>query len=691
MNQSTKAPSSPSCPQCGSTLPTEALGGLCPRCLLFQAALDTSDGEDSASRPLPPDIEAVQEAFPQLEVIELIGQGGMGAVYKARQKSLDRFVAIKLLTRKSVGGQEFESRFTREAKALAELNHPNIVTIHDFGQAGGFYFLLMEYVDGVNLRQAMNAGRMSPAQALSIVPPVCEALTFAHSRGIVHRDIKPENLLLDKAGHVKIADFGIARIVRLPADHTAPDVGKSTQLQDSSSPLTGNVVLGTPNYMAPEQTQNPEAVDQRADVYSLGVVLYEMLTGELPRGSIEMPSRKVQVDVRLDEIVLRALDRNPELRWPTTAAFKAQLDRLSDVAVRHTAIAHRAPETSTRWGITYVATSAVLFIMFAVFITILLASAPGGRFLATGLLLCIPASMLAAFFTLAWNDSLADQAQTSGGARQHRPLLWIAWAGGILLIPVSGLAVFLLDAVIEDANWKPAMDEMIFACTVWFGSIALPVSASWLYRTASQVRMEPASSTSTSTRKPTLVFMGTILLLLAISLPILGFGLHLSKQSRQLREQSAAMTRVLAQLEVERASEAIMKERSSVSNDELKVQQARIEALTKELNIHRAKPAFGSLATATAFSVAGILMGVCGAVILIFYWVESRTWKLVIAISVGFCLTASGAIVLAMLIYNQLEVVVDVETEGSLSIVVNGDRLDVMKPSSKQLPTTVNP
>jgi tRNA A-37 threonylcarbamoyl transferase component Bud32 len=628
--------------------------------------MDTSDGEDSASQPLPPDIEAVQEAFPQLEVIELIGQGGMGAVYKARQKSLDRFVAIKLLTRKSVGGQDFESRFTREAKALAELNHPNIVTIHDFGQAGGFYFLLMEFVDGVNLRQAMDAGRMSPAQALSIVPPVCEALTFAHSRGIVHRDIKPENLLLDKGGHVKIADFGIARIVRLPADHTASDVGKSIQPQDSSSSLTGNVVLGTPNYMAPEQVQNPEAVDQRADVYSLGVVLYEMLTGELPRGSIEMPSRKVQVDVRLDEIVMRALDRNPELRWPTTAALKAQLATFSAAEVRQNSLPARAPETSTYWGITFAATSMILFMLSAVLMTVGLSSATMGRFLVAGWLLCIPLAMLAAFFILGWNDSLAGQARTLGVARQYRPLLWIAWAGAILFVPISGLAVFLLDAVIEDSNWNPAMDELIFACSVWFGSIALPVSASWLYRTASQVSIEPASSTSTSTRKPALVFMGTILLLLGITLPILGFGLHLSKQSRQLREQSAAMTRVLAQLEVERASEAIMKERSSVSNDELKVQQARIEALTQELNILRAKPAFGSLATATAFSVVGILMGVCGAVILIFNWVESKTRKLVIAICVSFGLIASGAIVLAILIYHQLEVVVVVETNGAL-------------------------
>ena len=137
----------------------------------------------------------------------------MGAVYKARQKSLGRLVALKILNPKHAANPRFAERFSREAQALAELNHPNIVTIHDFGQAGEFYFLLMEYVDGVNLRQAMKAGRFTPEQALAIVPSICEALQFAHDHGIVHRDIKPENLLLDKTGRVKIADFGIARIV----------------------------------------------------------------------------------------------------------------------------------------------------------------------------------------------------------------------------------------------------------------------------------------------------------------------------------------------------------------------------------------------------------------------------------------------------------------------------------------------
>ncbi len=184
----------------------------------------------------------------------------------------------------------FAERFAREAQALAALSHPSIVTIHDFGQVGDVYFLLMEFVDGVNLRQAMTAGRFTPEQALAIVPPVCEALQYAHEHGIVHRDIKPENLLLDKEGRVKIADFGIAKML-----------GETSSGQE----LAESQPAGTPQYMAPEQKERRVA-DHRADIYSLGVVLYEMLTGELPADKLQPPSRRVQVDVRIDEIVLRA-------------------------------------------------------------------------------------------------------------------------------------------------------------------------------------------------------------------------------------------------------------------------------------------------------------------------------------------------------------------------------------------------
>jgi uncharacterized protein (TIGR03435 family) len=245
----------------------------------------------------------------------------MGVVYKARQKTLNRLVALKLLAPERVGDTKFAERFAREAQALAALNHPNIVTIYDFGQAGGFYFLLMEFVDGANLRQLLRTRKFTPEEALVIVPPLCDALQFAHERGIVHRDIKPENLLLDKAGRIKVADFGIAKIL----DAGSGGGGGQSPAADNAT----QSAVGTPGYSAPEQRTDPQRVDNRADIYSLGVVFYEMLTGELPGQKIAPPSSKVHIDVRLDEIVLRALERKPELRYQQASAMKTQVEAIT--------------------------------------------------------------------------------------------------------------------------------------------------------------------------------------------------------------------------------------------------------------------------------------------------------------------------------------------------------------------------
>jgi predicted Ser/Thr protein kinase len=283
---------------------------------------ETAFTEDSpaAQPPLPP--EQIAPLFPQLEILACLGRGGMGVVYKARQKSLNRLAALKLLAPERAGDAKFAGRFAREAQALAALSHPNIVTIYDFGQAGGFYFLLMEYVDGVNLRQLMRARKFTPEEALAIVPPLCDALQFAHDRGIVHRDIKPENLLLDKAGRVKVADFGIAKM--LGAVNGGGDAGEPAAAENSTQST-----VGTPGYSAPEQTTNPQRVDSRADIYSLGVVFYEMLTGELPGQRLEPPSRKVHIDVRLDEVVLRALEKNPELRYQQVSEVKTMVETIA--------------------------------------------------------------------------------------------------------------------------------------------------------------------------------------------------------------------------------------------------------------------------------------------------------------------------------------------------------------------------
>src|SRR6266446_8004298 len=190
------------CPQCGASLPSGALEGLCPACLLKQGAAETATGAETAPFQ-PPSVEEVAKLFPQLEILAFIGKGGMGAVYKARQPALDRLVALKILPPQAAGGPGFAERFNREARALAKLSHANIVAIYEFGQVGGLPFFLMEFVDGLNLRQLERAGKLSPREALQIVPQICEALQFAHEEGIVHRDIKPENILLDKKGDRK--------------------------------------------------------------------------------------------------------------------------------------------------------------------------------------------------------------------------------------------------------------------------------------------------------------------------------------------------------------------------------------------------------------------------------------------------------------------------------------------------------
>ncbi|HEU4395404.1 MAG TPA: serine/threonine-protein kinase, partial [Planctomycetota bacterium] len=306
------------CERCGAPLPADAPEWACPRCLLAAGLEGGSGAGGGGAASAAPSAADIARHFPMFEILETLGQGGMGVVYKAKQRSLDRIVALKVMPPEAAREAGFAERFTREARTLARLQHPNIVGVHDFGSSDGLYYLVMEFVDGANLREAMRDGKLTPRQALAVVPQVCDALQYAHDQGVVHRDVKPENILLDRSGRVRIADFGLAKIVqRTPVDVTITRAGQ---------------VMGTLHYMAPEQYREPDSVDHRADIYSLGVVFYEMLTGELPLGSFPPPSQKPGVDARLDGVVLRALERERDRRWQNVSEVKDRVSAISTVA-----------------------------------------------------------------------------------------------------------------------------------------------------------------------------------------------------------------------------------------------------------------------------------------------------------------------------------------------------------------------
>lgn len=282
----------------------------------------------AAAETLSP--QQLQAVLPGFAVIEMIGHGGMGTVYRAQQISLDRMVAIKLLPRAlSDATGETAERFREEARMMARLMHPGIITVFDFGATtdGRLYFV-MEYVKGIDVAHMIaQQGKLQPLHALSITAHVCDTLSYAHGQGIIHCDIKPGNVMVDMEGRVKVADFGLASLAA-----------------QQSSRAENATTLGTPDYIAPEGLLIGMQVDHRADLYSLGVMLYEMLTGKVPGHPPVPPSVAVPgIDSRFDAVVARALETNPDLRYQNAAQLRKDLDQIITVPVARTATTRPVP------------------------------------------------------------------------------------------------------------------------------------------------------------------------------------------------------------------------------------------------------------------------------------------------------------------------------------------------------------
>ncbi|MFN0080063.1 MAG: protein kinase domain-containing protein [Prosthecobacter sp.] len=259
--------------------------------------------------------EELQAQMPQFKVLELIGRGGMGAVYRCWQNSLERHVAVKVLPQDfgDESDKSFSNRFKREAKTMAQLSHPGIVPVFDAGEtAAGLPYFVMEFIQGTDVAQILREqGRMPLHHVLSVGLHVCDALAYAHKQGVVHRDIKPGNVMIDARGRVRVADFGLAQSL----DH-----GSLAHLTRT------NIAMGTPDFIAPEAMIQGMKPDHRADLYSVGVMLYNMMTGTVPRGMFKMPSQKVGSDPRLDEIIAKAMQHELIERYQTAAELRHDLD-----------------------------------------------------------------------------------------------------------------------------------------------------------------------------------------------------------------------------------------------------------------------------------------------------------------------------------------------------------------------------
>jgi len=239
-----------------------------------------------------------------------IGQGGIASIYKAKQESLNRDVAIKVLSTQLTDDPDIVRRFERESMVVANLSHPNIVHIIDKGKTGNRYYFVMDYIDGTSLREVIDTDKVSLKNKCEMIIQVCKALDYAHKNGIIHRDIKPANILIDRQGNALVADFGIAQIVSTPeTEMTASDI-----------------IMGTMSYMSPEQKISSTNVDQTTDIYALGIIIYEILCGKKPLGRFKLPSEiKPELGLQYDNIIANCLAQEPKDRYQTAVELKDDL------------------------------------------------------------------------------------------------------------------------------------------------------------------------------------------------------------------------------------------------------------------------------------------------------------------------------------------------------------------------------
>jgi serine/threonine protein kinase len=310
------------CPTCQAPLDPRVLGGLCPRCMSDLVLGDTDAPAKGSGTGSGLPIGQLGD----YELIEEIGRGGMGIVYRARQPSLERWVALKLMHSNRLPNRELEQRFLREARLAASLRHPGIVAIYDLGKIEGSPFFTMELVEGSNLEQLIDDGAVAPARAAELAMIVAQTVAFAHQRGVVHRDLKPSNVLLDLDGRPKVADFGLAKNLDGASLH-------DTQL---------GLLLGSPAHMAPEQAAGDTSGQPAVDIYGLGALLYHLLTGRAPHVGTTLPEvlRKVAEEPPLppralvpgipepiEAVVLRCLAKDPARRYASASEVAAELAR----------------------------------------------------------------------------------------------------------------------------------------------------------------------------------------------------------------------------------------------------------------------------------------------------------------------------------------------------------------------------